>query len=323
MLTENTAGHNFLSEGHIEIKSVVVPVRVENGTEDSVILDCIYSYDEEKDKQLVVKWFFNDDPEPIYQWIPELNSRTLSDRLQGKINMDFTVSTGNPYTKYRAINLIRPTVEFSGTYSCHVASLKSQDYKEKKMLVYATPKNITFDLTRNSRTPSSSKMRTVQNNNNHQELVGTKREMMALSDDTNEISPGATLKCFVEEVFPKPEIAIYRLSNDGHRQRLVNSKRLEQITEKRAHNIEISAQLLEVDLINRKFGLPEPNVFECLVYVDINGANVTRSSKLTYTWSVSSGLSLLSALDPMSTCLFVISIFASLHLASHSFSHRI
>lgn len=115
---------------------MLVPERVENGTEESVILDCIYSFDEDDDKQLVVKWFFNDDPEPIYQWIPELNSRTASDRLKGKINMDFAVNTGNPYTKYRAINLVRPTTDQSGRYVCHVASLKSEASKEASFLVY-------------------------------------------------------------------------------------------------------------------------------------------------------------------------------------------
>lgn len=63
---------------------------------------------------LVVKWFLNDDPEPIYQWIPELNSRVASDKLKGKINMNFMVNSGHNYTKYRAINLIKPTTDLSG-----------------------------------------------------------------------------------------------------------------------------------------------------------------------------------------------------------------
>jgi hypothetical protein len=39
-------------------------------------------------------------------------------------------------TKYRAIKLIRPTVDYSGLYSCQVSSLFSQDSKEQTMLVY-------------------------------------------------------------------------------------------------------------------------------------------------------------------------------------------
>lgn len=95
------------AKGLIEIKSLLVPDRVENGSTASVILDCIYTFDAEDDKKLVVKWFYrsdsakNDDPVPLYQWIPELNSRTLSPRFKGKVNLDFAVNTGNPYTTFR------------------------------------------------------------------------------------------------------------------------------------------------------------------------------------------------------------------------------
>ena len=113
-----------------------MPRYVENGTEDSVILDCIYTLDKTEDKNLVVKWFLNDDPEPIYQWIPELNARHASKRLLGRINMDFTVNTPDPLTQYRALNILRPTIDLSGKYSCHVLSLSSQDSKEEMMMVY-------------------------------------------------------------------------------------------------------------------------------------------------------------------------------------------
>lgn len=130
--------------GLIEIKSLNFPDRVE--TRESVVMDCVYTMDEEEDKKLVVKWFFNDDPVPIYQWIPELNVRTPSPRIADKINMDYSInSSSSPistsanlhrYIKYRAINIIKPTIDLSGRYSCYVASLRSQDYKEKDMIVY-------------------------------------------------------------------------------------------------------------------------------------------------------------------------------------------
>lgn len=122
--------------GVIQITSLNVPDRVENGSVESVILDCVYTMDEDEDKQLVVKWFFNDDPVPIYQWIPELKIRSPSSRLIGKMNHNYTIQSGNQFTKYRAIEILKPTTEFSGRYSCNVASLMSQDQKEKTMIVY-------------------------------------------------------------------------------------------------------------------------------------------------------------------------------------------
>lgn len=112
-----------------------IPRLVPNGTEDSVVLDCVYTLDKYEDVNLVVKWYLNDDPEPIYQYIPEFGTRHASSRLKGRINLDYTVNS-DPLIKYRALNLLRPTIDLSGRYSCHVQSLQSQDSKEETMIVY-------------------------------------------------------------------------------------------------------------------------------------------------------------------------------------------
>ncbi|XP_054712667.1 uncharacterized protein LOC129222214 [Uloborus diversus] len=134
----------------VEITRLSMPRWVQNGTEDSVVLDCEYNYSEEEDKRLVVKWFLNDDPQPIYQWIPELKQRFASPRLQGKLNMAYTVSPSSQHTMYRALNIVRPTTDLSGRYSCHVVSLFSQDMEEQVMVVYAPPSRFEFNFTRQS-----------------------------------------------------------------------------------------------------------------------------------------------------------------------------
>lgn len=120
----------------VRIDRLSVPSSVENGTADSVILDCIYSYSHE-DQQLVVKWFFNQDPKPIYQWIPDLKKRSYSSKsgFDGHINRSY-VATHDPLTRYRALNILRPTTEMSGTYSCSVTSLQGQDTRAADMIVY-------------------------------------------------------------------------------------------------------------------------------------------------------------------------------------------
>lgn len=131
----------------LHILHLSVPKWVENGTEDSVLLDCVYNVNRE-DEHLVIKWFLNDDPQPIYQWIPELNKRFVSNRLKDRINLDFSLSNGNTFTKFRALNLVRPTTELSGRYSCHVMSLAGQDSESKLMTVYAPPKRFDFTFER-------------------------------------------------------------------------------------------------------------------------------------------------------------------------------
>lgn len=131
----------------LHILHLSVPKWVQNGTEDSVVLDCVYNANRE-DEHLVIKWFLNDDPQPIYQWIPELNKRFVSSRLKDRINLDYSLSNGNSFTKFRALNLVRPTTELSGRYSCHVMSLAGQDSESKLMTVYAPPKRFDFTYQR-------------------------------------------------------------------------------------------------------------------------------------------------------------------------------
>ncbi|XP_022709324.1 uncharacterized protein LOC111272252 isoform X2 [Varroa jacobsoni] len=159
----------------VRIDRLSVPSSVENGTADSVILDCIYSYSHE-DQQLVVKWFFNQDPKPIYQWIPDLKKRSYSSKsgFDGHINRSY-VATHDPLTRYRALNILRPTTEMSGTYSCSVTSLQGQDTRAADMIVYAKPKK--FDLS---------------------------FQRPAHSEETQ-------FRCLVEGIFPEPQVLMYRV----------------------------------------------------------------------------------------------------------------
>ncbi|XP_035215789.1 uncharacterized protein LOC118189316 isoform X2 [Stegodyphus dumicola] len=121
--------------GAVEIRRLSVPRWVQNGTEDFVILDCEYSYTE-NDFRLVVKWFFEDNLEPVYQWIPELDRRHTSGVLHNRLDLDFAVNTVDAYSKFRALRIPKPSTELSGKYTCVVASLANQDSREQVMTVF-------------------------------------------------------------------------------------------------------------------------------------------------------------------------------------------
>ncbi|XP_076325661.1 uncharacterized protein LOC143233365 isoform X2 [Tachypleus tridentatus] len=129
-----------------------------------------------KDNHLVVKWFLDKDPEPIYQWIPELGSRYFSYRLQGRVNLDYSVSSSSEYTRYRAINIINPTTDLSGTYICNVLSRAGEDLQKKNMIIYAPPKEFDFKLS---------------------------------YEDEGELH----LQCEAEGVFPDPQLKLYKTTS--------------------------------------------------------------------------------------------------------------
>ena len=41
-----------------------------NGTDQPLLLDCNYEYEQHETAGLTVKWFWDKDHEPAYQWIP-------------------------------------------------------------------------------------------------------------------------------------------------------------------------------------------------------------------------------------------------------------
>lgn len=116
----------------MRIKSLRVPEVVQNGSEPSVILDCDYTF--ENQNGLVVKWFFNNNPSPVYQWIPNKKPQDLG-VLKGKLNLEYRASD-DENKKHRALQIIRPTTELSGEYKCLVSTFDDEASEARKMIIY-------------------------------------------------------------------------------------------------------------------------------------------------------------------------------------------
>ncbi|XP_049828115.1 uncharacterized protein LOC126267190 isoform X1 [Schistocerca gregaria] len=127
----------------VTITDMRVPSEVRNGSTAAVVLDCEYSLRPEEqgaDSGLVVKWFFNNSPEPVYQWIPGQKPQDLG-ILRGRLKLAHRASTSHA-SMHRALYIVRPTTELSGEYRCSVSTFKDEDFMTKKMIVYATEKSL-------------------------------------------------------------------------------------------------------------------------------------------------------------------------------------
>lgn len=158
------------------ITNLTVPRWVQNGTEDRVLLDCEYEYNQDEEK-FILKWYFNDDRHAAYQWIPNLNSRSFSNQFGRFADWEHYLKDADKFNKYRQIILKRPTTEFTGEYKCHVISKWSTDEKTAFMTVYAPAKHIKFNYN-------------------------------ILPNKTVNVS------CEVDGVFPKPEVELFYLLQD-------------------------------------------------------------------------------------------------------------
>lgn len=159
----------------VRIGQVQVPPPQANGSAKDVVLDCDYSLDgDETPESIVVKWFLNKEtnPTPVYQWITNKIPQALG-VLQGRLNLGYR-ATDQPSTRHRALNILHPTIELSGEYSCQVSSFSGEDVKSKKFIIYVPEENL--ELTQ-SKTSEGGQVR---------------------------------LSCEADGVFPRPELAFIR-----------------------------------------------------------------------------------------------------------------
>ncbi|XP_068231933.1 uncharacterized protein [Palaemon carinicauda] len=135
----------------LHITDLDVPKVIQNGSRSSVILDCIYSYEPHDQGSLVVKWFWNHEPEAVYQWIPGKKPEAIG-ILRGRLNLEYSASK-DKYSQHRALEILYPTTELTGFYTCSVSSFHDEEFESKRMIVYApaTSMNVSYHKT----TPST------------------------------------------------------------------------------------------------------------------------------------------------------------------------
>ena len=121
----------------MKIRELSVPPMVELGSEN-ILLDCDFDYNDTERIQLDIKWYFEDEPSPFYQWVPEQMARPqiIGEKFRQHIDLDHVTVHTDSHKKHRALLLKRPTTELSGSYTCKVSTFVSEDVRRKKMIVY-------------------------------------------------------------------------------------------------------------------------------------------------------------------------------------------
>ncbi|XP_043230352.1 uncharacterized protein LOC122385836 [Amphibalanus amphitrite] len=133
----------FLSGGQaLRIIDLAVPTAVLNGSMDSIVLDCLYSLDNSSAAGLVVKWYHNRSPAPVYQWIPGYPPQAFG-LLRGRVNLGHVISN-DPQMRHRAIQLVHPRPELSGEFTCKVSTWSGVDTATKRMVIYSPVKSMSL-----------------------------------------------------------------------------------------------------------------------------------------------------------------------------------
>lgn len=110
-----------------------------------ILFDCDYDYKPDEDLRLTVRWFRNKEPEPFYQWLPELNERHFADWIRPLVNQTFVTDPHDPLKRYRSLLIHRLSMNLTGHYTCLVSSLANQDMRQASLVVYQPPRSLTFE----------------------------------------------------------------------------------------------------------------------------------------------------------------------------------
>lgn len=100
-----------------------------------LVLDCEYELDEVIDRGFFLKWLYND--QLVYQWIPTKNKSpqalsTLRNNINTAYELPAAAKAGALHV-HRALAILRPTLNMTGTYTCAVDSFKSEDRRSAHM----------------------------------------------------------------------------------------------------------------------------------------------------------------------------------------------
>ncbi|KAK8735470.1 hypothetical protein OTU49_005406 [Cherax quadricarinatus] len=195
----------------LEIVTIEGPGVVKNGSVPQLVLDCKYDITEYDKTGLVVKWYFNRQPFPVYQWIPTNEPQDLG-LLKGRLNLDYTVSE-EEYTKHRALAILRPTTELTGEYTCSISSFESEDLKRKSLIIYAPPVDMSMTYSKPS-------------------------------------EDSVVVSCRAGGIYPEPNIAIFRSTTASRRRDVIEGAKIDRqhFPEMGYYNISIDLEVFDYEL---------------------------------------------------------------------------
>ncbi|XP_063602564.1 uncharacterized protein LOC134778619 isoform X2 [Penaeus indicus] len=230
----------------LEILDIKGPSVIVNGSLSMLVLDCDYDLTEYDRPGLVVKWYYNRQPFPVYQWIPNNGPQDLG-LLKGRLDLKHQVSE-DEYMKHRALAIVNPTSELTGEYTCWISSFESEAYKRKKIIIYSPAVDMSMTYSK-----------------------------------PNEES--VIISCRAGGIFPAPDITISR-SSATSRNLIEDAKvETKFLPEQRSYNVSIDLEVLDYELDSETMfecvvTIPgtEYEVREEILYFPVSGAEAVKCS---------------------------------------------
>ena len=108
---------------------------------EDLTLSCDYSYQRAESEQLVLTWYFNGSPIPIYQWVPSLEQGPQVIHQMFKDSLDLTYETAeeDKFKKHSALRIVNPDQRFAGNYKCRLSTFLQEVSHSKDVSIFGKP----------------------------------------------------------------------------------------------------------------------------------------------------------------------------------------
>merc|ERR1712106_1042733 len=137
----------FTSGVHcLSLDSVSIPTSHPAGQD--LTLSCDYSYAMSESDQLVLTWYFNGSPIPIYQWVPalDLGPQVIHELFKDKLDLTYEAEE-DKFKKHSDLCIVKPDQRFAGNYKCRVSTFLEEISDSKDVLIYVPPTSISLTNT--------------------------------------------------------------------------------------------------------------------------------------------------------------------------------
>jgi len=113
---------------------------------EDLTLSCDYSYEGAESDQLVLTWYFNGSPIPIYQWVPSLEQGPQVIHQMFKDSLDLTYETAeeDKFKKHSALRIVNPDQRFAGNYKCRLSTFLQEVSHSKDVSIFVPPTSISL-----------------------------------------------------------------------------------------------------------------------------------------------------------------------------------
>jgi len=135
----------FALQGISPLSNVQVTVPSLHQAHSPLEVNCDYNLDADEADQVVLTWYFNESPIPIYQWVPGLSfgPQVIHDLFKDNLDLEHEAYS-DELKKHAALRIPNPDQRFSGIYKCRISTFTEEFSSKESVLIYNTPAEVSI-----------------------------------------------------------------------------------------------------------------------------------------------------------------------------------